>query len=214
MAEVETKIALLSGSVTMLQSALESNLISDDMRVVIRRMIERTLETLHIKTVEEKEYQEKAREKKVVEKQAQLNEYIRRYAELQVKQKEEKRKIEANRQFYSIVMNMSYALNGVPRWPITVMSPPLEKRLDEKAFTATLRQQSNRALLSSIIKTYRRPPIDPAMATVNLRSSVLEVKEVLRRAGLRPDDSGLRNIKPEQININKASIKFNAQRRQ
>ena len=135
---------------------------------------------------------------------------------MQGKQEEEKRRIEANKQFYSIVMNMSYALNGVPRWTISVMSPPPERRLDEVAFTATLRQQGNRELLSSITKPYRRPPVDPPMATVNLRTSVLEVKEILRRAGLQPD-GGKSTFDPKQkIKVTtpppKASARFNARR--
>lgn len=218
MAAMETKIALLSGDLSMLQSALENNLISDEMRGAIRRMIERTLETLHIKAAEEKEYKEKTREKEVIEKQAQLNEYIRRYAELQVKQEAEARKIEANRQFYAVVMNMGYALNGVPRWPIAVMSPPPEKRLDEKVFTATLRQRTNYELLSTVTRPYVRPPVNPPMATVNLRASVLETKELLRRAGLRPDD-GSPTVKPTQTirmaattAVPKASARFNARR--
>ena len=145
-----------------------------------------------------------------------LNQYIRQYAELQVRQEEEARKIEANRQFYSIIMNMSYALNGVPLWPVTVMSPPPEKRLDEKAFTATLRQRSNSELLSTVTRRYVRPKIDPPMATVNLRTSVLEVKEILRRAGLQPD-GGKSTFDPKQkIKVTtlppKASARFNARR--
>ena len=218
MAAMETKIALLSGDLSMLQSALESNLISDEMRGTIRRMIERTLETLYIKAAEEKEYKERTREKEVIEKQAQLNEYIQRYAELQVKQEAEARKIEANRQFYAVVMNMGYALNGVPRWPIAVMSPPPENRLDEKAFTATLRQKPNNELLYTVTRPYVRPPVNPPMATVNLRTSVLETKELLRRAGLRPDD-GSPTVKPTQTirmaattAVPKASARFNARR--
>jgi hypothetical protein len=218
MAVVETKIALLSGDLSMLQSALESNLISDEMRGAIRRMIERTLETLHIKAVQEKEYKEKTREKEVVEKQAQLNEYIRHYAELQIKQEAEARKIETNRQFYAVVMNMGYALNGVPRWPISVMSPPSEKRLDERAFTATLRQQDNRELVRAVFTPRPRPPVNPPMAVPNLRASVLEVKEVLRRAGIQPSGGGANRMAPATIkmtaaSVTKASIKFNAQRR-
>lgn len=218
LAAVETKIALLSGDLSMLQSALESNLISDEMRGAIRRMIERTLETLHIKAAEEKEYKEKRQEKEIAEKQAQLNEYIRRYAELQVKQEAEARKIEANRQFYAVVMNMGYALNGVPRWPIAVMSPPPEKRLDEVAFTTILRQRTNNELLYTVTRPYVRPLVNPPMATVNLRTSVLETKELLRRAGLRPDD-GKPTVKPTQTirmaattAVPKASARFNARR--
>lgn len=216
MAEVETKIVVLSGNITMLQSALENALISDDMRVVIRRMIERTLETLHIKAVEEKEYQEKRHEKEVADKQAQLNQYIRQYAELQVRQEEEKRQIAANKQFYAVVMNMGYALNGVPLWLVFVMSPPPEKRLDERAFTVTLRQRSNSELLSTVTRPYVRPAVNPPLATVNLRTSILETKELLRRAGLRPDDGKPAFDPTQKIKVTtpppKASVRFNARR--
>ncbi len=212
MAEAQSKIALLSGNLTMLQSALESNLISDDMGAAIRRMIEVTLETLHLKKTEEKtrEIRAQDREREYVERQALFNEYIRRYAELQVRQEEEARKRAANRDFYGIVMNMSYALNGIPRWEISVMSPPPERALDERAYAESLRQQSNSELLKTVFTPRPRPPIDPPMAAVNLRSSVLETKEVLRRAGLRPDNDA-RAAKPEKSR--KASAKFNAQRR-
>lgn len=214
LAEVETKIALLSGDLSMLQSALESNLLSDEMRARLRRIIEKTLETLHIKATAEKASQEKRQEKEISEKQAQLNLYIQRYAELQLKREEETRKTEANRQFYAVVMNMGYGLNGVPRWPIAVMSPPPEKRLNEKTFTATLRQQDNRTLAKPVLATWSRPPLDPPTAAPALRASVLEVKELLLRGGgIRPDGGGMRHIKPEQIKTAKASIKFNAQRR-
>ena len=213
MAEVETKIAVLSGNITMLQSALESALISDDMRAVIRRMIERTLETLHIKAVEEKEIQEKRHEKEVTAQQTLLNQYIRQYAELQVRQEEERRKIEANRQFYNIIQNMGYALNGVPRWEIRVMSPPPERRLDEQAYTERVRQYSNQELHSKVFTRKPRQPVDPENATNNLRESVLDVKEMLRRAGHRPKDTGAPRPEQTQKAKAKASDNFNSQRR-
>ena len=188
MAETETKIALLSGDLTLLQSSLENNLISDEMRGALRRMIERTLETLHIKDAEERAYQEKRQKKELKEKQEQLNKYIRHYAELQVKQDQETKRQSANRQFHSIIMNMSYALNGIPRWPVYVMAPPPEKRLNEQKYTAALRQQSNTTLLETLFNPVK-PVIDPPMATVHLRTSILQTKEVLCRAGVRPDDN-------------------------
>jgi hypothetical protein len=216
-AEVETKIAVLSGDITMLQSALESALISDDMRATLRRMIERTLETLHIKAVEEKEYQEKRHEKEVAEKQVQLNHYIRQYAELQVRQEEEKRKTEANKQFYAVVLHMNYALNGLPRWQVSVMSPPPEKRLNETAYVARIQQLKNRELLHTITTTERpKPVIEPETAAPNLRQSVLEAKEILRRAGLTPDDDKPAVNLTQKITLTtpppKASIRFNARK--
>lgn len=213
MAEIETKIAVLSGNITILQSALENSLISEDARVSIRRMIERTLEKLHIKSVEEKENKEKQHEKEVAEKQAQLNQYIRQYAELQVRQEEEKRKLDANRQFYAVIMNMGYALNGMPRWQIHVASPPPERRLDEQSYTENLRQYSNQELYNRVFTTKQRQPIDPINASVNLRESVLGVKEMLRRAGHNPKDTGAPRPEQTQKAKVKVSVNFNSQRR-
>ncbi len=212
MAEVQSKIALLTGDITMLQSALENDLLSDDARGALRRMIEVTLETLHIKTDTERirTARTEEREHEYAKAAGQLNEYIRCHAELQVKLQEEARKISANRQFYDVVMNMSYALNGIPRWEISVMSPPPEKRLDERAYSAALREKSGRSLLSTLAKPSRPPQVDPPMATVDLRTDVLEAKELLRRAGRRPDDDA-RTVSPKKAR--KASAKFNAQRR-
>jgi len=207
MAEIETKIAVLSGDITMLQSALEGALISDDMRATLRRMIERTLETLHIKATEEKEYQEKRHEKEVTEKQAQLNQYIRQYAELQVRQEVEKRKTEANRQFYAVILHMNYALNGLPRWQVSVMSPPPAKRLNETAYVARIQQLKNRELLHTITTMERpKPVIEPETAVPNLRQSVLEAKEILRRAGLQPGDDNSPTAAPVRIRMTDAPV--------
>src|SRR5690606_20580480 len=108
----------------------------------------------------------------------------RRYAETQHKLEAETRRIEANRQFYSLVMNMGYALNGIPRWKIAVMSLPPEKRLDEGAFTRTLREYDNRELLKTVFRVFRPAKPTPETAVTDLRASVLGVKELLRRANV------------------------------
>ncbi|MBL8714230.1 MAG: hypothetical protein JNM12_15170 [Alphaproteobacteria bacterium] len=136
LAQVETKIALLSGDLSLLQASLESNLLSDEMRGRIRRLIEKTLETLHLKAIEEKTVEQKAQEKtrEYQVKQAEFNEYVRRYAELQIRVEEEQRRQEANRSFYAVIQNMSYALNGLPAWKVSVMPPPEDRRLDEREY--------------------------------------------------------------------------------
>ena len=192
--ELETKIAMLSGDITQLQASLESNILSEEMRARIRRMIERTLETLHIKAIEEKQQTTKTeeRQKEVERKQIELNQYIRHYAELQHRQEELHKKQDANRQFYAVVTHMIYSLNGLPRWDIRVQSPPPEKRLDETAYVANIQRLKNRELLHTITTTERpKPVVEPETAAPNLRQSVLEAKEILRRAGLQPggDDS-------------------------
>jgi hypothetical protein len=218
MAEMETKIALLSGDIHQLQASLESHLLSDEAKARLRRIIEKTLETLHIKTIEKEQQVVKTKEaaKEVERKQAELHQAIRLYAELQHKKEEEQRKVEANRAFYGIVTHMSYNLNGLPRWQIHVQPPPPERRLDEKAFASTLRQQDNRTLAKPVLETWSRPPLDPPAAAPILRASVLEVKELLiRGGGLPPEDSATRKNAPIRIQMSdaKALGAFNAQRR-
>ncbi|HEX2751496.1 MAG TPA: hypothetical protein VHP34_00010 [Alphaproteobacteria bacterium] len=218
MAEMETKIALLSGDIHQLQASLESHLLSDEAKARLRRMIEKTLETLHIKAIEKEQQAVKTKEaaKEVERKQAELYQAIRFYAELQHKREEEQRRIEANKTFHSIVMNMSYTLNGLPRWPVRVQAPPPERRLDEKAFTSTLRQQDNRTLSKPVLAAWSRPPLDPPAAAPILRASVLEVKELLiRGGGLPPIDTATRKNAPIRIKMSdaKALGAFNALRR-
>lgn len=218
LAQAETKIALLSGDIHQLQVSLESHLLSDEVKARLRRMIEKTLETLHIKTIEKEQQATRTKEtaKEAERKQAELNQTIRRYAELQHKKEEEQRKIEANKSFYGIVTHMSYSLNGLPRWAIHVQPPPPNRRLDEKAFASTLRQQDNRTLAKPVLETWSRPPIDPPAAAPILRASVLEVKELMiRGGGLPPEDSATRKNAPISIQMSdaKALGAFNAQRR-
>lgn len=218
LAQAETKIALLSGDIHQLQVSLESHLLSDEVKARLRRIIEKTLETLHIKTIEKEQQAVKTKEatKEVERKQADLNQAIRLYTELQHKKDEEQRKVEANRAFYGIVTNMSYSLNGLPRWVIHVQPPPQNRRLDEKAFTSTLRQQDNRTLAKPVLEAWSRPPLDPPAAAPILRASVLEVKELLiRGGGLPPEDTATRKNAPIRIQMSdaKALGTFNAQRR-
>jgi len=209
MAELETKIALLSGDIHQLQASLESHLLSDEAKARLRRIIEKTLETLHIKTIEKEQQAVKTKEaaKEVERKQAELYQAIRIYAELQHKREEEQRRIEANKTFHSIVMNMSYSLNGLPRWPVRIQAPPPERRLDEKAFTATLRQQDNRTLSKPVLAAWSRPPLDPPAAAPILRASVLEVKELLIRGDMPAVGCGINPIKSQQIKVTYGTVK-------
>jgi hypothetical protein len=229
MAQVESKIALLSGDMSLLQASLESNLLSDEMRGRIRRLIEKTMEALQIKALETKTEEQRAKEKtrEYQDKQAEFNLYIQRYTELQMRIEAENRKIEANRSFVDLINNMSYSLNGIPRWPVVVMSPPPEKRLNETAYVQTVvRQRDTSQLLDRVFRSpenesqvSRRPPIDPKVAVPNLRRNVLEVTEMLVRAGIRPPTGGgVSAVKPAQIRMTtaapsaKASINFNQKR--
>lgn len=228
LAQAETRLALLTGDLSKMQAALESNLISDEMRGRIRRLIEKTLETLQLKAIEAKTEELKAREKsrEYQAKQAEFYEYVRRYAELQIKVEEEHRRQEANRSFYAVIQNMSYALNGLPAWKISVMPPPEDRRLDEREYIQkTVLQRDNAQLVNRVFNApeneslvSRRPPIDPKVAVPNLRRNVLEVREMLTRAGIRPPSGGgVSTVAPSAIRMTASSLpktsgKFNAKR--
>lgn len=136
------------------------------------------------------------------------------------------RRQEANRAFVEVVKNMSYSLNGVPRWPVTVMMPPPEKRLDEREYLQkVVLQRDNAQLVNRVFNSpeneslvSRRPPIGPKTAVPALRQNVLEVKEMLGRAGIRPPSGGGSSaVAPATIRMTAAppllsASKFNAKR--
>lgn len=218
LAEVERKISLLTADIGTLQASLESNLLSDDMRARIRRVIEKTLEAFQIKSREEKEQETKEQQnrKDIQAKHAEFNDYVRRYAELQSKLEAETRKLEANRAFLELVGNMGYALNGIPRWTLNIMSPPQDKKLDESLYLQTIvRERSNVQLMERVFRSpenasqvAKRPAIDPATAVPNLRRNVLEVSEMLHRAGVRPPtgSGGGRSVAPVTIKMTTAPV--------
>ena len=229
LAQTEARIALLAGDLSTLQASLEDNHLSDEMRARIRRVIEKTMETLQLKVIEKdkQEKEERQERREILAKQAEINELVRRYAEIQIRMEAEARRIEANNSFMALITNMSYSLNGVPRWPVFVMQPPPEKRLDETAYVQTVvRQRDNTQLLDRVFKSpenesqvAKRPPIDPKIAVPNLRRNVLEVTEMLVRTGLRPPSGGgISAVKPAAIRMTtaapsaRATIKFNAKR--
>lgn len=229
LAQTEARIALLAGDLSTLQASLEDNRLSDEMRARIRRVIEKTLETLQLKEIAkvEDEKQERIERREIQAKQAELNELVRRYAEIQIRQEAETRRIEANNSFMSLITNMSYSLNGLPRWNVFVMSPPPERQLDETAYIQTVvRKRNDDQLLDRVFKSpenesqvSKRPPIDPKMAVPNLRRNVLEVQEALLRAGIKPPrGGGISAVAPATIPMTtaapsaRATIKFNTKR--
>ena len=206
---------MLTGDIASLQASMGNALLSDDMREKIRHLIEDVLKALHFETLEEEAaHRKEKREEKEEEYQHQLSEYIRYTVELRHKIEEQERQIKANREFYAIICNMSYSLNGVPPWKIRVMSPPEHLRLDEGAYVRRLQHYDNRELLQVALKhesreTRAKQPLDPETAVPQLRQDVLQVKEILRRAGHMPAGDG----KPEPAVVLKlpqaAKITFN-----
>ena len=220
LAQLEAKIGLLTGDLTQLQASLESNLLSDEVRSRIRALIEKAMAAVQLKAIESQTQQEKteAKEKEYRQRQAEINEYIRQYAELQHRIEQEHLRHEANKAILSLIVNMTYSLNGIPRWQVTVMEPPPQYRLNEKEFIHRVQRQTGHELLKAVFKSpsnesqaSKRPPINPPTAVPALRQNVLEVKEMLVRSGLKPKGGQTATKAPRLPQ--KTTSKFNAIRR-
>jgi hypothetical protein len=225
LANVEAKISIVSGDIGVLQASLDNALLSDEMRVKIRHMIEKIIMALHLEAEEERQDErEEEEEEEFLAWIAQYNALVQRAVELQEKLAEEEQRIAANRELYDAVQGMSYSLNGIPPWQITVAAPPPDQRLDEKAYIQTLRQYSNRELLDAIRKPAKATKPAPLRASFNkvqkpdtgqavteLRQNVLQVKEVLRRANKLPDDGKPLSVIETKTSLPQtATIKFDA----
>jgi hypothetical protein len=219
MEEIEVKLATLTGDLGQLQASLEDNRLSDEMRARIRRVIEKTMEKLQIKALEEREVRETKQEQKTREyrqKQAEFNDYVRRYAETQQRIEREKVRLEAQYGFALTIRNMSYTLNGLPAWKVSVMPPPPDKWPDEPAIVKSLRKYNMDGLADIVLKSPSnasdpkdRPPLDPPMAVTRHREDVLVVKEMLIRAGDLPRGDGRKPQVRPVSELSGTAIKFN-----
>jgi hypothetical protein len=217
--ELETRMAALTGDLSQLQASLEDNRLSDEMRARIRRSIEKTMEFLHLKAIaaktEEARAHDKAREYQL--RQQEFNDCLRRYAVLQQQAERERLRQQAEYGFARSIHNMSYSLNGLPAWKITVMAPPPDKRLDEPKLIKSLRKYNMAGLENIVLNTPAnasnpkdRPPLDPPLAVAEHRQNVLVVKEMLIRAGQLPRGDGRkRQITPVSALPASTFIKMN-----
>jgi len=140
---LEQKIVSLSGNIEDLQGALDSALLSDDMRAKIKVMIERAKEALWFKKAQEKlQFKQKQDAKAEELKQAHKTFYrmMQHHEKLKQEYEEQRRKIAHNREFYDRIQNMGYTLNGLPLHPIIITAPP-EPPFDEIRYRQNLKRQ-------------------------------------------------------------------------
>jgi hypothetical protein len=184
---LEQKIVSLSGNIEDLQGALDSALLSDDMRAKIKVMIERAKEALWFKKAQENLQFKQKQDAKAEELEHAHKTFYRlmqRHEALKQEYEEHRRKIVHNREFYDRIQNMGYTLNGLPLHPI-VMNPPPGPVFDEVRYQKNLRRKSAASLNRAITV---RPP-KQAITTTGLRENVLMTKEILKRTGTRPPEA-------------------------
>jgi hypothetical protein len=182
--EFESRISAMTDDIATLQAALENALISDATRTKIRIIIEKTVAALQARFQPDPVQQKKTTEEQQQElekKTKEYNKYIRLYAELQERQEQQRRQSAVNKEFYAVVNNMSYSLNGLPLYKIAMTVPP-EMRLNEKTYVANLKTQSNIELQNIIFKPTVSVRSTSLSAVPELRKNVLQVKELLARA--------------------------------
>jgi len=194
LAALETRIQTMSGDIALLQASLDNAELSDDMRAMIRNMIERAKEVFHLKQTQDEAQIKQAQELKEEElKQVQKKLYrlMQEHEELQIQQRQQ----EVNRGFYDTVMTLQYSLNGVPLHQIHV-SPPENSYFNEKTYTNTLRQASKQTLHTNLNKKTTHTK-EKLFTTDDLRESTLNVKEMLRRAAKKASGGAERHSKPK-----------------
>jgi hypothetical protein len=89
------------------------------------------------------------------------------------------------------------------------MSPPPERRLDEKAYKQNLRQYSNQDLENNVLRRPCPTKPNPEAATNDLREGVLGVKEMLRRANKGKGGSARDFTAKSKPQVKTDNIKFN-----
>lgn len=179
-ATVETQIEALSNDIALLQASLENHLLSDSMRAKIRAMIERAKSALRGQYQQVVEEQKTKSVKEHEELQLRMQKFFnlaREQEQLRQKQYELQQRQYINQQLYSNASNMSYSLNGIPRYQITMQKSP-QIRFEEITYTKQLRKQPPSVLLHKVEQ--------PECAVTELRQNTLQVKELLRRHNAAP----------------------------
>lgn len=183
-ARVRAKVADLSASIAELQAALNSDLISDDLKALIRGMIERVIERIVYKNQHKSKWlEERAKAKQTArelkESRQQYESLIKYQAEIEQNLKEEQGRVETARKLMAAITLTPATLNGIPPYVIK-LEIPLSAQFNEASYQGVLRQQST----AELIKAVMSPPTlasKSSLATVALRQDVLQVKELLSR---------------------------------
>jgi len=183
LARINATIADTAATLEELQAALNSGLLSDDNIARLRVRIEQLVSQIFRKG-EETEFlrarrEEQAKARQIDELQTYLDRLYKIQEELQAEVQKEKDKRETDQRLFAATMAMWGSLNGWPPHKITLEIPP-SAQFNEAASLGALRRQSTAQLLEAVLS----PPTlssKPALATVNLRQDVLQVKELLSR---------------------------------
>lgn len=188
-ARITAKINDLSISIEELGAALDSGILSDDMRVRIRMAYEKAVAAMFYKNQQETEWlqaRHRAEQtaKELEQKQIQRANLIQLQEQLQQQLKKEEETRAANQKLFTDIMGMWRSLNGLPPYVIK-LEIPISAQFNEASYQGVLRKQSTAQLLETVLSPPTLPS-KPIMATVTLRQDVLAVKELLGRAKLPP----------------------------
>lgn len=185
LARITAKLNDLSGNLEELRAAINSDILSDDLRVRIRLAYEKAVAALFYKNQQQTEWLQARRQaeqtaKEIAQKERQYYhlQEERQRLEIQLRQEQEQR--EKNQALFTNVMGMWKSLNGLPPYEIKLEIPPSAK-FNEVAYRTNLRRLSTAQLGAAVLQ----PPTIPAkpqLAVVTLRQDVLQVKELLARA--------------------------------
>ena len=188
-ARVRAKVVDLAASIEELEATLNSDLIGDDLRSLLRVMIEKAVARVIYQNHQQTRWlEERAKAKQTARElkaaTAQYEALIKYQAEIEQRLKEEEGRVQAARKIVAQITLMPATLNGIPPYTIKLQIP-LSSQFNEASYLGVLRKQETAQLLKAVLS----PPIlpsKPILATVALRQDILQVKELLGRTNPRP----------------------------
>lgn len=184
--ELQERAGELHGDIAAMESMLSGHLLSDELRVRIRIALEKAFVAIFYRHQHETEYlrarsEAQRQEKEIQQKKNEYHRMQQQITELQTQQKELQAQYAVNRELAGRVDRMAAAL-ALPAAGIKIQIP-LTMRFEEVAMQGRVQQQTTAELIKAVTSP---PPVvsKPAQAPLELRSSVLQVKELLARAEL------------------------------
>lgn len=176
----------LHGDIASLEAMLNSHMLSDDMRARVRIFLERAIVMMFYRHQHETEYlrartEAQRQKQEIEEKGRELQRLQKKVEELQERQRQIQAQYAANRELQGKVERMGQGL-VLPAAGIK-LEIPLTLRFEEVAMQGRVQKQPTAELLKAVLSP---PPTvsKPIQAPLQLRTGVLEVKELLARSNL------------------------------
>ena len=193
--ELQERAGEIHGDIAAMESMLHSHLLSDDLRARIRIALEKAIVAIFYRHQHETDYlraraEAQRQAKEIEQKREEHKRIMRSIEELQERQRQIQAQYAAARELHSKIDRMATSLT-LPAAGIKLQIP-LTMRFEEAAMQGRVQKQTTAELIKAVTSP---PPVmsNPVQAPLQLRSSVLQVKELLARAD-QPKRAGAQRV--------------------